>query len=272
MKVGAVLGILGLLSCLALSAQERIPSPTAERKTSPTYRGTSPAYAIDAQDAGTYVAKDDSFREMLPTVFLPIQSRNPKALAAGRLLVASRNLGDPNFVHTVVLLVRYDAQGVVGLVLNRRTDIPLSRVLDGVKAAKDRSDPVYLGGPVETPGVFALLRSPTKIEGSEQIFSGVYLISAKTVFEQTISARPDPNAFHVYMGNAGWTREQLQMEVQLGAWFIFPADAATVFNSDPDSLWFQMIRKTELKFTKSEPADANPWARDAQFGDLGYSR
>ena len=159
----------------------------------------------------------------------PIQSKNPQALAAGKLLVASRNLGDPNFVHTVVLLVRYDAQGVVGLVLNRRTEIPLSRVLDGVKAAKDRSDPVYLGGPVETPGVFALFRSPTKIEGSEQIFSGVYLISAKTVFEQTISARPDPNAFHVYMGYAGWTREQLQMEVQLGAWFIFPADAGHGF-------------------------------------------
>jgi len=45
--------------------------------------------------------------------------------------------------------------------------------------------------------------------------------------------------------------------VELGAWFIFPPDAETVFDSDPDSLWLQMIQKTELKLAGSEPADAD---------------
>ena len=194
--------------------------------------------------------------EIRPTVFLPVQSKNAKDLGAGKLLVASRELGDPNFAKTVVLLVRYDAGGVVGLILNRRTDIPISRVLEGIKAAKDRSDPVYLGGPVE-PSVFALLQSPAKVEGAEHIFDAVYMISTKPSFEQTISARPDPSGFHVYLGAAGWTNDQLRKELQLGAWFIFQADAATVFNSDPDSLWPQMIQKTELKFAGSGPADAD---------------
>src|SRR5579863_506577 len=73
----------------------------------------------------------------LPADFLPVQSKNGKSLAAGKVLVASRNLGDPHFAKTVILLVRYDAQGVLGLVLNRRTDVPLSRVLDSFKGAKD---------------------------------------------------------------------------------------------------------------------------------------
>ena len=210
--------------------------------------------------------------EMLPIVFLPVQSKNAKDLGTGKLLVASRGLVDPNFAETVVLLVHSDAQGVVGLVLNRRTDVPLSRVLERLKAAKDRSDPVYLGGPVETPAVFALFQSPGKIEGAEHIFGGVYLISAKTLFEQTISARPDPGVFHVYLGYAGWTNDQLRKELELGAWFIFPADASTVFNSDPDSLWSQMIRKTELKLAGSEPADADPWTRAGQFVDASYKR
>ncbi len=190
----------------------------------------------------------------IPPVFLPIQSKNPNDLAAGKLLVASRDLGDPNFAETVVLLIHYDAQGAVGLILNRRTDVPLSQALKDLKAAKDRSDPVYLGGPVETPAVFALLRSPTKVEGAEHIFGRVYLISSKALFEKTISARPDPGVFHVYLGYAGWNNDQLREEVELGAWFIFPADARTVFNSDPDSLWSQMIRKTELKLAAGEPA------------------
>ena len=196
----------------------------------------------------TFRTKD----ELLPAIFLPIQFKNPQDLGVGKLLVASRSLGDPDFAETVVLLVRYDEKGALGLILNRRTHIPLSRVLD-LEAAKDRSDPVYLGGPVGPSAVFALFESPAKIEKAENIFGGVYLISDKELFEQTISTRPDPGVFHVYLGYAGWTQDQLRNEAQLGAWFVFPADAATVFNSDPDSLWLRMIQKTELHLAKTEP-------------------
>jgi putative AlgH/UPF0301 family transcriptional regulator len=196
--------------------------------------------------------------EVRPTVFLPVQFNSTKGLAAGKLLVASRDLADPNFAETVILLVRYDEQGVVGLILNRRTDLPLSRVFKGMKSAEKRSDQVYLGGPVETPAVFSLLKSSSQIEGAEHIFGDVYLILSKTLFEQTISTRPEPNVFHVYLGYAGWHKDQLRKEVELGSWFILPADASTVFNSDPDSLWSQMIRKTELKFVRGRPADTEP--------------
>jgi len=178
-------------------------------------------------------------------------------LGPGKLLVASRKLGDPNFIETVVLLVRYEAGGVVGLILNRRSHVPLSSILEQPKAAKDRSDPVYLGGPVETGAVFALLQSPAKVEGAEAVFGKVYLISTKLLFEQTVSAKPDPAVFHVYLGYAGWSKEQLQKEVELGAWFIFQPDAGTVFNADPDSLWSQMIQKTELKIADAAPAPAD---------------
>ena len=153
--------------------------------------------------------------ELLPASFLPIQFKNPKDLGIGKLLVASRGLGDPHFARTVILLVHYDENGVVGLFLNRRTDVPLSQVLD-LKAAKDRSDLVYIGGPMEPLATFALFQSSAKIEKAENIFAGVYLISDKGLFEKTISAQPDPNVFHVYLGYAGWTQSQLRTEVQLG--------------------------------------------------------
>lgn len=193
----------------------------------------------------------------LPAPFVPVQFRNPRDLAVGRLLVASRGLPDPHFSGTVILLVHYDEKGVLGLVLNRRTTVPLSRVLD-LKAAADRSDPVYLGGPVEPAAVFALFQSATKVEKAENVFGGVYLISDKDLFEKAISARPDPGVFHVYLGYAGWTQNQLRAEVQLGGWFIFPAETATVFDSDPDTLWLQMIQKTELLMTRAEAPEKTP--------------
>jgi putative transcriptional regulator len=195
--------------------------------------------------------------ELLPASFQPIQFKNPKNLGIGKLLVASRGLGDPRFAGTVILLVHYDESGVVGLVLNRRTDVPLSQVLD-LKAAKDRSDPVFVGGPMEPSAAFALFQSPTKVEKAEKVFGGVYLITDKSAFEKTISAQPTPDVFHVYLGYAGWTQDQLRNEVQLGAWFVFQADSATVFNSDPESLWLEMIKNTELRLAKTERSTEIP--------------
>jgi putative transcriptional regulator len=207
--------------------------------------------------------------EMLGVV-RPVQSKNAEGLRAGKLLVASRDLGDPNFAKTVILLVQYDAQGVVGLILNRRTKVPLSRVLEDLESAKNLSDPVYLGGPVEMPSVFGLLNSPARIDGAERVFGTVYLISDKTVFERTIANRPVPGAFHVYLGYAGWTRPQLQMEVEVGAWFIFPGDAGTVFNADPESLWPQMIRQTEMKVAENKPSYHSLRGTAVLDGDLAY--
>jgi putative AlgH/UPF0301 family transcriptional regulator len=197
--------------------------------------------------------------EIPPAAFVPVQSRDAKDLGVGKLLVASRSLGDPNFAKTVILLVHSDDQGIVGLILNRQTNLPLSRVLEGIPGAKDRSDLAYLGGPVEVPGVLALLQSPAKVEGAVQIFTGVYLISTKTLLEKTLAARPDPQVLHVYLGYAGWSSDQLRKEVELGAWFILPADASAVFNSDPGSLWPQTILKTEQRFAGNLPANADSW-------------
>jgi putative transcriptional regulator len=209
--------------------------------------------AVEARQPETR-AQNSTNLERSPAVFLAVQSRNPKDLGPGKLLVASREIGDPNFAETVILLVHYDTEGAVGLMLNRRTDIPISRVLAQLKSAKDLSDPVYMGGPVETPSVFALLRSANKSDGAETVFGDVNWITSKAALEKTISSHPDRDVFHVYLGYAGWTASQLRTEVRLGSWFIFQADGQTVFSANPDSLWRQMIKKTELQMAETSTA------------------
>src|SRR5208282_326289 len=169
-------------------------------------------------------------------------------LALGRLLVASRDLGDPNFAKTVILLVRYDEdKGAVGLVLNKRTDVPISRAFQDMKEASGRNDPVYIGGPVELNSVLALLKSATKPDGANRVFGDVYLISNKDLLAQTLASRAEATAFHTYIGYAGWGSGQLEHEVELGAWHVMPADVGTVFQADPDSVWERLIRRTEAQ-------------------------
>lgn len=182
--------------------------------------------------------------------FAPIllaQSKNAKDLRPAAVLVASRDIADPNFAKTVILLVHYDADSVLGLTINRHTDVAVSRLFEGLKAGKDREDSIYLGGPVEISTVFALLESPAKLKGVDPVFGETYLISTKALLEKTVSTRPNPDVFHVYLGYAGWTGEQLRKEVSLGMWYIFQADTEIVFDSDPNTLWQRMIGKTEQK-------------------------
>lgn len=208
-------------------------------------------------DAANRVEASYAKSQLSPAIPLSVQSKNPELLGVGKILVAGRNLGDPNFAQTVILLVQYDADGVVGLILNRRTELAVSRVLGDYPAAKNRSDPVYFGGPVDSQQIRALGKSLAKLDGATQICHGVYQIATKSQLEQALTDRAVSKTFHVYLGYAGWHAEQLRKEMELGAWFVFPGDAETIFNSDPDSLWPRMIRKTELQMARNDPVDAN---------------
>jgi putative transcriptional regulator len=169
-------------------------------------------------------------------------------LAVGKLLVASRDLGDPNFAKTVILLVRYDeGQGTVGLVVNKRTDVPVQKVFQDLKEAKGRNDPVYIGGPVELNTVMALLKTATKPEGAAKVFGDVYLIANRDLMTKTLASNAEAAVFHTYVGYAGWGPGQLEHEVELGAWHIMRADAAMVFHADPDSVWPKLIQRTETQ-------------------------
>jgi putative transcriptional regulator len=172
-------------------------------------------------------------------------------LAIGKLLVASRDLGDPNFAKTVILLVHYDEdKGAVGLVINKRTDVPISRVFHDLKEASGRHDPVYIGGPVELNSVMALLKSSGKPEGGDRVFGDVYLISNKDLLTKTLASSAEATVFHTYIGYAGWQAGQLEHEVDLGAWHVMAADVGTVFHADPDSVWEHMIRRTETQIAR----------------------
>jgi hypothetical protein len=76
------------------------------------------------------------------------------------------------------------------------------------------------------------------------------LISSKALLQKTLAAGAEASRFHAYLGYAGWGREQLEHEVELGAWHVLPADTGDVFHSDPDSVWLRLIRRTEVRIAR----------------------
>jgi putative transcriptional regulator len=181
------------------------------------------------------------------------QSQRVADLAVGKLLVSPRNSPDPIFAETVVLLAQMDENGAMGLMINRRGKMPLSSVLDQVKGASSRSDPVYLGGPVELDIVLALLRSATAPGKAPVVTPGIYLVATRSLLEKTLASNVGSRDFHVYMGYCGWGAGQLQNEVKRGGWYIFSGDVNLVFDAEPATLWPRLIERATMKYARTVP-------------------
>ncbi|NLU67350.1 YqgE/AlgH family protein [Streptomyces sp. HNM0574] len=67
---------------------------------------------------------------------------------AGRLLVATPVLSDPNFHRSVVLLLDHDDEGSLGVILNRPTPVDVGDILEPWAAFTGEPGVVFQGGPV----------------------------------------------------------------------------------------------------------------------------
>ena len=180
-----------------------------------------------------------------------VSAQSTHDLGIGKLLVAGRGAADSTFAETVILVVRYSEGGTVGLMLNRRTEVPVSRALEPLKGASGRSDPVYAGGPVELPNVLALLRAGTMPEGVEHVTGKVYLVSTGALLEKTVAKHPDPADFRVYLGYCGWAPGQLENETSQGFWRVLNGNADIIFDPEPETLWSRLIERTEERIARA---------------------
>ena len=180
-----------------------------------------------------------------------ITARADEDLAEGVILVADRKLKDPNFEKTVVLIVTYDDEGTVGLVVNRQSDVPVSMLLAGVKDARDRKDTAFSGGPVEPKSVLALLRARTGPKGAQQVSGDIWAILDQDLLEDTLAAHVGPDKLRFYVGYAGWGPGQLEAEMEAGAWRVIHSNSDTVFDGAPESLWDRVVRNLDVRLAQS---------------------
>jgi len=175
-------------------------------------------------------------------------------LAVGKLLVTPREAPDPSFAESVILLVHYDRESAVGLMINRRTTVPLSRALRDLKGAGLRSDPAYIGGPVETDTAMAMLRSSNKPDSGVEVLNKIFLIPSRTAVEKALASAKSGEDLRIYVGYCGWGPGQLDNETRLGAWYILNADAALVFDPNPDTVWSRLIARSESRVAMARSA------------------
>jgi putative transcriptional regulator len=165
-------------------------------------------------------------------------------------LVASRQLKDPNFLKTVVLLLEYSRSGAMGLVINRPTEVKLSNVLPKMEGLQDLADTLYVGGPVAKKQMLLLVRSGSKPNDSRRVFDDIYVSSSRALLQKMINDGDQGKAFRLYAGHAGWAPGQLDREVKRGGWHVLQADVATVFEKVPSEIWPELIHRSSALWVR----------------------
>lgn len=184
-----------------------------------------------------------------------VLTRYQPKLDKGMLLVASRDLPDPNFSETVVLLIVYGTNGTVGVIINRPSDVKLATVLPSMKSLHGHSDMVYLGGPVLANRVLLLIRTAKAPEEAMGVFDDVYASASLDVLKHEIERRGSKPRFRAYAGHAGWAPGQLEAEVAHGDWYVTQADADSVLSAKPRDLWRKLIERVEGDWVREAPGD-----------------
>ncbi len=157
----------------------------------------------------------------------------------GHALVASPYLTDPNFLRSVVYLLRHDDDGAVGLILNRPLLTTVGSLLTEISGQQvNNPQPVYCGGPVDGP--LMLLQACEHEE-----VPAIYIASDQDRILEICAL--DSNAsnageYRVFDGYAGWGAEQLEKELSGGGWLVWEIPAEQLF-ADAEYLWRNAIRQ-----------------------------
>jgi putative transcriptional regulator len=161
----------------------------------------------------------------------------------GIFLVASSEMSDPRFQQAVIVLLSHDENGALGLIVNRPTNIDLAEALPDLGDGGGKQHRLYFGGPVAMERILFLVRSEVALGRADYIMDDVYGSADRIVLEQLLNLKKPGNALHIYFGYAGWGRGQLEAEIGERSWHLFKADAAMIFDDEPNTLWRRFMER-----------------------------
>lgn len=164
----------------------------------------------------------------------------------GQLLIAMPVMQDLRFARTVIYMCAHNAEGAMGLVINRLagavTFPDLLEQLGIEEPTAGEQIRVHFGGPVESGRGFVLHSGEYKQESTLSVADRVALTATIDILRD-IARGSGPRRSLLALGYAGWGPGQLDQEIQANGWLHVPADDDLVFDEHVDTKWERAIGK-----------------------------
>lgn len=157
-----------------------------------------------------------------------------------QFLIAMPTLADPNFFQTVTYISEHNADGALGLIINRPMSLTLGQLLEHLQITTDQvelaASPIYQGGPVQPEQGF-VLHTPVGHWGSTlRVTEHIGITTSRDIL-QAVAQGEGPEQWLVTLGYAGWGPRQLERELAENAWLSGPADPDILFHTPSERRW-----------------------------------
>lgn len=162
---------------------------------------------------------------------------------AGRLLVATPSIGDPNFERTVVLVLEHDPEGTLGVVLNRPSPVEVADVLPSWAGLLAAPTVLFEGGPVQREAVVAVARRAPDTPEPDAYRPITDALGVVDLTADPVDLVGDVTGMRCFAGYAGWGGGQLVAEVRAGGWWVVDGTADDVVGRAPDELWRRVLSR-----------------------------
>jgi len=172
---------------------------------------------------------------------MPTTSTIESISLANHFLIAMPAMADPNFSRTLTYLCEHNAEGALGIIVNRPLDLNLGSLFErvsmplapGENQAKYSNLPVFFGGPVQTDRGFVLHRPAGSWQSTLNVTEEIGLTSSRDIL-QAMSDDGEPDEVLVSLGYSGWAAGQLEWELSQNAWLTVAADPEIIFALPPE--------------------------------------
>lgn len=163
-----------------------------------------------------------------------------RSFLANQFLIAMPSLQDPNFSRTVTYICEHNADGAMGIVINRPIGFKLDEVLEhmGISCHSPsiKAGSVYAGGPVQQERGFVLHTPVGAWDSSLAVGAEIAVTTSKDIL-QSIAAEGEPREHLVALGYAGWGEGQLEREMAENAWLAGPMTPDLMFHTPDEQRW-----------------------------------
>jgi putative transcriptional regulator len=182
---------------------------------------------------------------------MALKMAQPGSLA-GNLLVAMPQMNDPRFERAVIYVCAHNAEGAMGLVVNKLfeqlTFPDLLEQLNIKTGPRLQQIRVHFGGPVESGRGFVLHSDDYVREGTMVVNTG-FALTATVDILKAIADGDGPHSSILALGYSGWGPGQLETEIAANGWLHVPADRDLVFGDDLDHKWQKALSKIGISPT-----------------------
>jgi putative transcriptional regulator len=170
-------------------------------------------------------------------------SARAAGLSEPMILAAKPELRDNLYGASVLVVMPVGADQHMGFIVNRPTAVTLGKLFPDHAASQKRVDPIYLGGPIDSNMIFALVQEDENPGGSSlEVMPGLFLAFDGAVVDRIIES--PASAARFIAGLVVWRAGELRSEVERGAWYVLHEDASLAMRS-PDGLWEELVRRVQ---------------------------